>query len=131
MTKLHSKSAREIISFLMNTAKEENLGIAAAVADDHGELLAFARTDSCGLPSIKVAISKAFSAARLRTSTRDYRKEGFDTTNLAESGYTQYPGGLPIMDGSTCLGGIGVSGLTPDEDEALVLRALENHFEAI
>ena len=118
--------ANKIIAFLMKEAEDNNLGIAAAVADDHGELLAFSRTDSCGLASIQVAIAKSFTAARLQKSTRLFLEEGFELANLADSRYTMYPGGFPILEDGVCLGGVGVSGLSPEEDEALVLKALNS-----
>lgn len=37
---------------------------ALPVVDEHGELMAFVRTDGCRLPSINISTSKAYTAAR-------------------------------------------------------------------
>lgn len=119
-----SQMAGQIIGFLMDTATSANLGIAAAVSDANGELMAFARTDSCPPVSINVAIAKVYTAARLRKSTRELYDEGFELANLADSGYTMYPGGFPVIIDGECLGAVGVSGLAPEDDEALVREAI-------
>jgi len=124
-TRLSSRVANQLISFLMDEGEESGLGIAAAVCDPYGELISFSRTDACCPVSIKVAIAKAYSAARLQKSTRAFYEEGFELANLADEGYSMYPGGFPILSNGITLGGIGVSGLAPEEDEALVLKALD------
>ena len=43
---------------------------AIVVVDSHGGLIALARTDGCPLPSIQIAIAKAFTAARERRPSR-------------------------------------------------------------
>jgi uncharacterized protein GlcG (DUF336 family) len=41
------------------------------VADSHGELLAFARMDGAPVSSIRIAMNKAWTAARERKPTKD------------------------------------------------------------
>jgi glc operon protein GlcG len=118
------KSANSIVSHIMKIALEEHLEIAIAVSDRSGELLCFSRTDGCGLPNIQVALAKAFSAARLKQSTREFLNDGYSLNNLTDSRYTSYPGGFPVIREGQCLGGIGVSGLSPEEDEALCLKGV-------
>lgn len=131
MTSHHSVSleqARSVVSVIMGAAKDDSLELAVAVTDRGGELLCFERTDGCGLPSIQVALSKAFSAARLKQSTREFLKDAYDLANLADSRYTSYPGGFPVMQEGVVIGGIGVSGLSPEEDEAMVQKGLSSLF---
>jgi len=61
---LSHTDALEIISAIQTELERENKGAAIAVTDTHGELIAFLRTDGCPLPSINIAINKAFTAVR-------------------------------------------------------------------
>lgn len=98
-------------------------GAAVAVVDDHGELVAFVRTDGCPLPSITNAINKAYTAARERITSQELgaraRAEGFATTNYGDLRYTTWGGGVPIVSAGRVVGAVGVSGLPEDADIAL------------
>jgi glc operon protein GlcG len=67
---LSHQDAMRIIAAIQAELEKENKGAAIAVADAHGELLAFLRTDGCRLSSITIAINKAFTAARERTESK-------------------------------------------------------------
>ena len=103
----------------------EGKGAAVAVVDAHGELLAFLRTDGCPLPSIKIAIGKAFTAARERSESRALgdkaRAEDFPLTNFGELGYVGWGGGVPIVVDGAVIGAIGISGL-PEADDMELAR---------
>ncbi len=58
--------AQAIVAAIRAELEKQSKGAAMAVVDAQGELLAFVRTDSCRLPSIAIAINKAFTAARSR-----------------------------------------------------------------
>ena len=65
-----SVEARGLIAMVADRLDAGGQGAAVAVVDAHGELVAFLRTDGCGLASINIAINKAFTAARERTESR-------------------------------------------------------------
>ena len=95
-------------------------GAAVAIVDAHGELLAFLRTDGCKLPSITIAINKAYTASReqdesLEVGSRS-RSEGFPMTNIGELRYVSWGGGFPLVVDGTVVGAVGVSGLAEAED---------------
>lgn len=94
-----------------------------AIADAHGELVAFLRLDGAPLGSITVAINKAFTAARLRRPTRELgarlRENGNDIAFYGDPRYVGFGGGLPAVRDGTVIGAVGVSGLSDAEDEAL------------
>ncbi len=98
-------------------------GAAAAVVDDHGELIAFLRTDGCPLASIDNAIHKAFTASRERVESavigEKSRAEDFAITNFGDLRYTGWGGGVPIAIEGTVVGAVGVSGLPEADDIAL------------
>jgi glc operon protein GlcG len=94
-----------------------------AVADAHGELIALVRLDGAPLSSIAVAANKAFTAARLRRTTREVgaqlRERGTDIVFYGDPRYLGFGGGVPIKVGNAVVGGIAVSGLSDADDEAL------------
>lgn len=100
--------------------ERRELGAAVAVCDDHGELLAFIRTDGCRLPSVRIAMNKAYTAAREQTESKllgeASRAEEFPMTNFGELRYVSWGGGIPISADGTVVGAVGVSGLPEAED---------------
>lgn len=96
---------------------------AIAVCDDHGELIAFLRTDGCRLASIQIAMNKAFTAAREQRPTADVgrttKAEGVEMTAFGDLRYNPWGGGVPIVAGGVVVGAIGVSGLNEVEDAKL------------
>ena len=120
---LTHRDAQRIVSAIQARLEAEGQGAAIAVADAHGELLAFVRTDGCPLPSITIAMNKAYTAARERQPTAQVgertRAEGFPMTNFGDLRYTAWGGGVPILHDGQVVGAVAVSGLSEDEDIAL------------
>lgn len=100
-----------------------NRGAAVAVVDEHGELMAFVRTDGCRLPSINIAMNKAYTAARERTESKEVgeasKTEGFPMTNFGDLRYVSWGGGIPLTVNDWVVGAVGVSGLPEAEDMEL------------
>ena len=98
---LSHTDALKIVTAIQAELEKENKGAAVAVVDAHGELIAFLRTDGCRLPSITIAINKAFTAAREQKPSKELgeasRTEGFPMTNFGVLGYVSWGGGLPIQ----------------------------------
>jgi glc operon protein GlcG len=96
-----------------------------AVADAHGELIALLRLDGAPLSSIAIACNKAFTAARLRRTTREVgatlRERGTDIAFYGDHRYLGFGGGVPIRIGEVVVGGVAVSGLSDADDEELAL----------
>ncbi len=122
-TTLSHADAARIIAVIQHELEKNGQGAAIAVADAHGELIAFLRTDGCKLPSITIAINKAFTAARERRSTAaigaESREAPFPMSNFGDLRYTAWGGGLPIVYQGEVVGAVGVSGLSEEEDIAL------------
>jgi glc operon protein GlcG len=123
---LSHADALAVIETIRRELETQGKGAAIAVVDSQGELLAFLRTDGCKLPSIQIAINKAYTSAREQKPSRAVgdasRAEGFPMTNFGDLRYTAWGGGLPILSGGQVVGGVGVSGLPEEED--MVLAAL-------
>ena len=118
----HGEALR-IVQAVGAELEKDGRGAAVAVVDDHGELVAFLRTDGCPLPSINNAIHKAFTAAREGKESaaigRASRDEGFAITNFGDLRYTGWGGGVPLLHQGQVVGAVGVSGLPEAEDIVL------------
>jgi glc operon protein GlcG len=123
---LSHADAANIIAAIRAELEAQGKGAAIAVADSQGELLAFLRTDGCRLPSITIAINKAFTAAREQRPSHDFgeavRSGNLQMTNFGDLRYTAWGGGVPIIYEGQVIGAVGVSGLPEAED--MVLAAL-------
>ena len=122
---LSLEDTMKIINTLKAELTQQKRDAAVAVCDAHGELLAFFRTDGCKLPSINIAINKAFTAARERRESKaigeDSRTENFPMTNFGDLRYTAWGGGVPILYQGEIIGAVGVSGL-PEAEDMLLAR---------
>ena len=115
--------ALKIIDKIKTELEKEKKGAAIAVADSHGELIAFLKTDGCRLPSIDIAINKAYTAARECRESKSVgdasKQEQFPITNYGSLRYVTWGGGVPIKYKDQIVGGVGVSGLPEEEDMKL------------
>jgi glc operon protein GlcG len=129
---LSHADALRVIGAIQTELEKDNLGAAVAVVDEHGELIAFLRTDGCRLPSINIAMNKAFTAAREGVETRAVgeasRKENFPMTNFGDLRYVAWGGGVPIKHKGKVIGAVGVSSL-PEEEDMKLARMAAKLFE--
>ncbi len=113
-------------------ARAEELGIRinVAVTDAAGVLAAFLRMPGAFLHSVDIAIDKAYTAASFGFPTSQWEKILADDAALGR-GMPHRPrivvfgGGLPIRDGESLIGGIGVSGGSAEQDEICARAGLE------
>lgn len=126
MSLSHGQAAA-MVDLVRAELERREAAAAVAVVDTHGELVAFLRVDGCKLPSISIAINKAFTAAREQIATSELgarsREEGFPMTNFGDPRYVSWGGGIPLVRDGQVIGGIGVSGLPEREDIELALLA--------
>ncbi|MCM2678860.1 GlcG/HbpS family heme-binding protein [Echinimonas agarilytica] len=120
--------AQLLVSIALEIATKQNVAIAVSVCDGHGELVCFTKMDGCGLPSITLAQNKAYTSARERQPCGNLgtwaRETGKDLGYWTDPKVTGFKGGLPIINNDDVIGGIGVSGLSEEEDEALAEEVL-------
>jgi glc operon protein GlcG len=113
-----------IKAVITEASKAPSQPIAVAVVDSYGELIYYAKMDGSAPLFGRMAIKKAFTAASFKRSTRDLKNDmkewQLELASWDDDRNTNIPGGVSInkQDG-TLLGGIGVSGRLPDEDEEL------------
>ena len=128
---LSHSDAMKIINTLQAQLDKDGKGAAVAVVDEHGELLAFLRTDGCRYSSINIAISKAYTAAREHKPSKEVgnssRADQWPFTNFGELGYTGWGGGVPLVHNGEIVGAVGVSGL-PEEEDIVLAQSGANLF---
>jgi glc operon protein GlcG len=120
---LSHADALAIVGAIRAELEKQSKGAAMAVVDAQGELLAFLRTDGCRLPSISIAINKAFTAAREQKESWEVgessRRSNFPMTNFGDLRYNAWGGGVPVVYEGQVVGAVGVSGLAEEEDMVL------------
>ena len=121
-------SATRVIDDAVAQARTLGRPVCIAVTDERGALLAFARMDGAPIRSVKLSEAKAYSAARLGVSTTAFHerleRDGMPASYFADPMLTGLPGGAVIRDetGAT-IGGVGISGFAPVEDQRLAENA--------
>jgi uncharacterized protein GlcG (DUF336 family) len=118
-TAVNAAGAKKIAAGVVAECQKNGWNVAVAVVDTHGFLVYFERMDNTQTASMDIAIGKARAAATYRRPTRVFmeaiNKGGPATATLP--GVFASPGGLPIMVDGKVTGGVGVSGVTGDQDE--------------
>ena len=133
--RLTLEGAQMVLSAAQARAAEIKIPMDIAVVDDGGHLLAFARMDGAKLSSVEIAIRKAHCAAIRRLPSGPARA-GEEINVVLSLGISiasqgrQIPlrGGVPLLVDGVCVGAIGVSNGTEDQDVDVAqagVRALE------
>ena len=135
--KLTLDDARCIMEGAEAKAREIVVDMDIAITDDNGSLLMFHRMDNGRITSIDVAISKAFTAAAARRSTRSYGEVsgpggpafGIHVSNQGR--FMIVAGGLPLFVNEEIVGGVGCSSGTPDQDEVVAQAGIDAFLKSI
>ena len=111
--------AKKIAAGVIAECHNNKWNVAVAVVDTHGGLVYFERMENTQTASLDIAIMKARVGSNYRRPSRVFAdviaKSGPAVMTLP--GVVASPGGLPIMVGGKVIGGVGVSGVTGDQDE--------------
>ncbi len=133
--RLSIEDARILIDGAREKAQEIGVPMCIAVTDDSGNLIAFERMDGGKAHSIEVAQDKAFTAGAARKATHEYNAVN-TPGNLAFGIHTEagghistVGGGLPVVIEGDCVGGIGASSGSPQQDMEVSQAGLD-HFLA-
>ena len=120
--------ASRAVELIVKKALEMKKAAVVAVADSHGELIAFARMDGAPISSIRIAANKAWTAARERKPTQDigdrvrHPEKGHDIAYYGDPRFVGWGGGIPVWKDGQVVGAVAVSGLSSSED--IVLASL-------
>ncbi len=122
--------AKKIIDFIVDKASAAKKSVVVAVADSHGELIAFARMDNAPISSIRIAANKAWTAARERKPTKEIGEKvrnpekGHDIAYYGDPRFVGWGGGIPVWKNGMVAGAVAVSGLSSAEDIELATQAI-------
>jgi uncharacterized protein GlcG (DUF336 family) len=133
MADLTLDTARKILDAALAKAIEKKLKpLVVTVLDARGTVKVTAAQDGTSLMRAEVAHGKAYGALALGLGSRALFQRAqeqpyfIDAVNtLAQGRMVPVPGGVLIMDGTTLLGAVGVSGDTSDNDEICAIAGIE------
>lgn len=130
---LSGAGARLALDAAEAAAQEMGLPVSIAVVDVAGNLIAFQRVNNACVTSIEAAQRKAKTAVHLGAPTKLFedllQKEGM-TSLLAFEFISPSQGGVPLALDGIVIGGIGSSGGSGDEDEAVARAGAEGLLKA-
>jgi glc operon protein GlcG len=117
--------ARRIVDLIVQKTAAMQKAVVIAVADSHGEIVALARMDGVPLPSIQIAMNKAWTAARSGKPTHEigekvkHPERGHDIAYYGDPRFVGWGGGVPVFRDGQVAGAVAVSGLSSTEDADL------------
>ncbi len=121
--KLTLEGAWAVVAAAIKRAAEIDVPMNIAVVDDGGHLMSFARMDGAKLSSVQIAINKAESSAIRRQPSGPYLENGQPNVLVSvalavgsRARQTPLRGGLPLLVDGKCVGAIGVSNGTEEQD---------------
>ncbi len=125
--------ARKLIDAAEKEAGRQGLKLSFAVVDAGGHVVAVARMDDADWITPEVALGKAWTAAAFRLPSDAQGQKAKDLVAFAgaisaatHGRYTPQIGGLPLPIDGKSSGGMGASGASGQEDEAVVRTAIES-----
>jgi glc operon protein GlcG len=114
------EQAKKVMAGAEAEATKNKWNVVIAVLDSGGNLVALQRMDGAQWGSIEVAREKAYSAVAFRRPTKAFEdaigQGGGNLRLLRLTGANPIEGGLPIVVDGKLVGGIGVSGVTAQQD---------------
>lgn len=119
--------AQAVLQAALQLATEKSVAIAVSIVDSHGELVCYSRMDGVAFHAGVLAQNKAYTAARDRQPTANLarwaQETGKDLGYWSDPRFTGIGGGVPIALDGAVIGGIGVSGMSDEDDHALAQQA--------
>ena len=118
-------------AMLDKATQEPHRPVAIAIVYDAGNLLSYARMDNCRTNPQTFAIRKAYTAALSGQDSGAYaerlKSQGRSVADMGNHNLVAAQGAVVVLHPQTkaVLGGIGVSGLTAQEDEDLARLGLK------
>src|ERR1700691_1338275 len=134
MRTLHTidySEAKHALDLVLEKTSQMQKAASVAVADSHGDVICFARMDGAPVSSIRIAMNKAWTAARERKPTAEigekvkHSEKGHDISYYGDPKYVGWGGGVPARKQGEVVGAVAVSGLSSEEDVALAMLGVE------
>lgn len=133
--KVSSLEATQLIQEVVAEVKKINRQIAVAVSGPEGELIGFLRMDEASPAASLIAHNKAYTAARDRKNTKlmgEFMLENDRPPAFwGDKGITGFGGGVTIRQNNKVVGGLGVSGLSEEDDERIANIAIRKVYGSV
>jgi glc operon protein GlcG len=127
---LELADCRHIAAAAEAMAAQHQATVSLAICDAGGHPLLVVRLDGASPSSTAVAMAKARMAALNGKATADQeaaingeRPALLQLAAVFKESAVAMGGGLPLLHNGTCIGAVGVSGMTPDLDGAIAAAA--------
>ena len=125
MIEMTLELAEKIAKAAHKKAEELNRPMSISVVDEAGRMVYYSRANGAGFYTFDTSKAKAMAAASFKRSTMeiDNIKDQnpllwFSIPSVIPANALPSPGGRPIIKDGHLIGGIGVGGGLPDEDDA-------------
>jgi glc operon protein GlcG len=124
---LSLENAKQIADACEERAISDNWNVVIAILDGGGHLVYLRKMDGTQIGSVEVAQAKAKSAVYFKRPTKVFE----DLVNAGNTRILSLPnavaleGGIPIFKDGVCIGAIGVSGVTSEQDAIIAEAGLE------
>jgi len=112
---MHAALAREIADAAVGMARHFRGAVTIAVLDAGAHPVLLQRMDGATLGSIGAALDKARSAVLFARPTSALERGGWAFGTVRD--LCAVAGGIPVIHKGKVIGGVGISGLTPQQDE--------------
>jgi uncharacterized protein GlcG (DUF336 family) len=118
------QAAKAIIAAAISQAETLGARVSVAVVDAGGNLIAFSRMDGAEIAGPSLAVDKAYTAVSNSISTQELgvlAAPGGELFGIQANGggrFVIFGGGIPIREGGSIIGGVGVSGGAVEQDVA-------------
>lgn len=125
----------ELGTWVVAQAKADGLNpVSFALVNANGELSYFIRMEEALSRTMAISQGKAYTSARMRSSTLAFHErlvnEKITAADFMDNNLCGLPGGVPLFKGDVCVGAIGISGRTLEQDHDLITKAAE-HFATL
>jgi uncharacterized protein GlcG (DUF336 family) len=114
------EQAKKVMAGAEAEAKKNSWPVVIAILDSGGQVVMVQRLDNAQWGSVEVAKDKARSAVAFRRPTKVFQdligQGGANLRLLNLTGASMLEGGIPIVVDGKVVGGVGVSGVTSQQD---------------
>jgi glc operon protein GlcG len=132
LSNLNLQLAQALLARAVDNVRQQfDKPVCISVCDSNGFLVGFLRMDDAPVRSIQLAHQKAYTCTRMGVTTEAFlarlRREDIPISYFCDPLLTALPGGTVLTDAQgSVIGAIGVSGLTPAEDQAVADELARN-----
>ena len=133
---LNDDVCEKLASAARQKSQEMGVQICFAIYDPDGLMRLFRRFGNAQMMSVKLTPAKAYTAAISATPSEVFGKlvgpgQPLMDYDIIDRHFTPIAGGLPLMIGKECVGGIGVGGGVGDQDSQIAKFVIDTFNQII